>query len=189
LKRNDQLLLLAGLGGLAAWLWFTKSGQAIAEAAGEVFSSEPDPTGALTLTPEQSTYDLIMRFEGFSPTAYQDVKGVWTIGYGHTGNVQPGDTRTQAQAQQDLIDDVAIAVRAVNAGVGVPLTQNQYDALVSFTYNVGNNAFLASTLLAKLNAGDYQGAADQFARWNKSGGKAVAGLTNRREAERETFLT
>lgn len=187
MKKDDQLLLLLGLGGLALWLWLTKSGQAVAESAGAIFSSEPQPPGPLPMGPQQSTYDLISNFEGFSPTAYQDVAGVWTIGYGHTGGVQPGDTRTHDEAMQDLADDVARAVRAVNT-IQVPLTQNQYDALVSLAYNIGNNAFLASTLVGLLNSGDYAGAANQFPRWNKAGGAVIQGLVNRRAAERETFL-
>ena len=133
--------------------------------------------------------DLIKQFEGQRLTAYQDIVGVWTIGYGHTGpDVKPGLNITQQQAEQLLINDLARFARDVNDLVTVQINQNQFDALVSFAYNLGVGALQKSTLLRLLNAGSYQPAADEFPRWNRAGGNVVAGLTRRRAAERQLFL-
>lgn len=127
--------------------------------------------------------------EGLRLTAYLDTGGVWTIGYGHTGkDVREGLTIPLSEAERLLTVDLRVAERHVNEAVQVKLTQNQFDALVSFVYNVGGGAFRSSTLLKLLNAGDYEGAANQFPRWNKDNGKVVAGLTNRRHEERVLFL-
>lgn len=133
--------------------------------------------------------DLIKQFEGCRLTAYQDSVGVWTIGYGHTKGVKNGDSITQAQADAFLRDDVQVAESDVTRLVKVTLSQNQFDALVSFTYNLGVRSLSTSTLLRKLNAGDTKGAADEFLRWNKAGGKVLNGLTRRREAEQSLFLS
>lgn len=122
-------------------------------------------------------------------TAYQDVVGVWTNGWGNTHNVVPGSTITYEQATADLVSNISSAVDAVNELVTVPLTQNQFDALVDFTYNLGTGSLKSSTLLHKLNAKDYVGASQQFPLWNKAGGKPVTGLTNRRLAEQRLFNT
>lgn len=141
-------------------------------------------------TTGQRGRSLICQFEGLRLTAYRDMVGVWTIGYGHTGpDVKPGLTITQQQADQLLINDLARFERGVNALVTVKLNQNQFDALVSFAYNLGLGALQNSTLLHLLNDGNYQAAADQFPRWNRAGGNVVAGLARRRYAERELFLT
>ena len=137
--------------------------------------------------------DLIKSFEGLELKAYFDVGGVPTIGYGHTRTVTSLDVKqgrkiTPAIADQLLFEDVQSAEEAVNSGLEVEVNQAQFDALVCFTYNVGNSAFLKSTLLQKLNREDILGAADQFLRWNKAGGKVVSGLTRRRKAERDLFL-
>lgn len=137
--------------------------------------------------------DLIKQFEGLRLTAYDDGVGVWTIGYGtikypNGTRVKRGNKITQAQADEYMANDVSVFERAVNRLVKVPLTQNQYDALVSFTYNLGETNLSTSTLLRKLNAKDYKGAAEQFERWNKAGGKVMKGLTRRRIAEKELFL-
>lgn len=127
--------------------------------------------------------------EGLRLTAYIDTGGVWTIGYGHTGsNVREGLTIPLSEAERLLTRDLRVAEGHVNDAVKVKLTQNQFDALVSFVYNVGGGAFRSSTLLKLLNAGDYDGAANQLPRWNKDNGKVVNGLTNRRREERELFL-
>ncbi|MNL10554.1 Lysozyme RrrD [compost metagenome] len=127
--------------------------------------------------------------EGLRLTAYKDGGGVWTIGYGHTGaDVREGLTIPLSEAERLLTRDLRVAENHVNGAVKVKLTQNQFDALVSFVYNVGGEAFRSSTMLKKLNTGDYLGAADQFPRWNKDNGKVVDGLTNRRREERELFL-
>lgn len=122
-------------------------------------------------------------------TAYKCPAGVWTIGYGHTATAKQGMTITQAKAVELLKNDLARFEAGVNTYVKVPINQNQFDALVSFSYNVGSGALKTSTLLKKLNAKDYQGAADEFLRWNKASGKVLAGLTKRRETERALFLT
>jgi lysozyme len=123
-------------------------------------------------------------------TAYQDPVGVWTIGYGHTGaDVQPGLTITQEQASDLLLQDVAGAVAAVNRLVTVPLTQNQFDALVDFTFNVGQGNLASSTLLRELNAGNTAGAAAQFLVWVYAKGVELPGLVTRRQAEAALFQT
>lgn len=127
--------------------------------------------------------------EGLRLTAYKDGGGVWTIGYGHTGaDVREGLTIPLSEAERLLTLDLRVAEGHVNKLVQVNLNQNQFDALVSFVYNLGGDAFRSSTLLKLLNAGDYEGAANQFQRWNKDNGKVVPGLTNRRGKERELFL-
>lgn len=115
--------------------------------------------------------EFIKQFEGLRLTAYNDGTGVMTIGYGHTGNVTPGETITQAQADSYFSGDVKWAVDTVNASVKVELQQNQFDALVSFTYNVGEGAFKSSTLLKKLNSGDYKSVPSELNRWIYAGDK------------------
>ena len=132
--------------------------------------------------------NLIKEFEGLKLTAYRDVKGILTIGYGHTGeDVVEGQKISAAQAEMLLKNDVDDAERGVTKLVRVLLTDNQYSALVSFTYNIGINALAKSTLLKYLNQGGFTEAADQLLRWNKAGGKEYAGLTRRRKAERALF--
>ncbi|OQS37343.1 lysozyme [Chromobacterium haemolyticum] len=132
---------------------------------------------------------LIQQFEGLRLKAYQDAVGVWTIGYGHTGpNVTPGLVITQAQADALLARDLSRFETGVTRLVQVPLNQNQFDALVSFSYNLGLGSLQNSTLLRLLNQRDYAGAAAQFPRWNKAGGKVLPGLTRRRAAEQALFL-
>ena len=134
--------------------------------------------------------DLICSFEGLRLKAYGDGVGVWTIGYGTTvingTKVKKGDTCTVEQAKSYMAQDLKQFESAVNQ-VKVPLNQNQYDALVSLAYNIGVSAFLNSTLFKKLNAKDYKGAAEQFDRWNRAGGKVMRGLSNRRAKERKLF--
>lgn len=137
---------------------------------------------------------LIKEFEGCKLTAYQDSVGVWTIGYGWTQPVdgkpiRAGMTIKQETAERLLKTGMVSYERDVSRLVKVGLTQGQFDALVSFTYNLGARSLSTSTLLRKLNAGDYAGAADEFLRWNKAGGKVLNGLTRRREAERALFLS
>ena len=140
----------------------------------------------------QAGIDLIKQFEGFRSRAYQDSAGVWTIGYGTTAGagmkVHPGMTISREQAEKYLRDHLLHVERAADRLVSVPLKQHEFDALVSFIYNVGDGAFSKSTLRRKLNAGDRKGAADEFLRWNKAGGRVLAGLKRRRKAERRMFL-
>ena len=131
---------------------------------------------------------LIKSFEGLRLQAYRDPVGIWTIGYGTTRGVQPSMSISEAEAEKFLQQDLARFEQAINDAVEVPINDNQFSALASFTYNVGPGAFRSSTLLKLLNQGDIQGAADQFPRWNRAGGKVLAGLTRRRSAERSLFL-
>jgi len=137
----------------------------------------------------QAGIDAIKDYEGVRLKAYDDGVGVWTIGVGHTKGVHRGDVITMDEVDKFLRDDLEDAERTVNSRVTAPLAQGQFDALVSFVFNVGSGAFMASTLLKKLNARDYDGAADEFLRWNKAGGRVLAGLTKRRISERMMFLT
>ncbi|QMR79238.1 lysozyme [Enterobacter sp. RHBSTW-00175] len=137
---------------------------------------------------------LIKEFEGCKLTAYQDSVGVWTIGYGWTQPVdgkpiRAGMTIKQETAERLLKTGLVSYESDVSRLVKVGMTQGQFDALVSFTYNLGARSLSTSTLLRKLNAGDYTGAAAEFMSWNKAGGKALKGLTRRREAERALFLS
>jgi lysozyme len=133
--------------------------------------------------------ELIKLFEGVRFTAYDDGVGVWTIGVGHTKGVQRGDTATKEEVDNWLREDVSDAEDAVNRLVESVINQAQFDALVSFTFNVGAGALERSTLLKRLNGKDFDAAADEFLRWNKAGGSVMAGLTKRRIAERKMFLT
>jgi lysozyme len=130
-----------------------------------------------------SDLSLIKDFEGVRLTSYQDVVGVWTIGYGHTKTAKPGMRITMYGATELLRQDLRWVEKAIKKNVKVPLTQNQYDALASWVFNLGETNLRSSTLLKKLNAGDYTGAGQEMLRWNKAGGKVVRGLTRRREAE------
>lgn len=137
---------------------------------------------------------LIKQFEGCKLTAYQDSVGVWTIGYGWTQPVdgkpvRAGMTIKQETAERLLKTGLVSYESDVSRLVKVGLTQGQFDALVSFTYNLGARSLSTSTLLRKLNTGDYAGAAEEFLRWNKADGKVLNGLTRRREAERALFLS
>jgi lysozyme len=127
-------------------------------------------------------------FEGLSLKAYQDCAGVWTIGYGHTGPALiAGMTISEADAEALLRADLAEAVTCVNRAVNVPISQGQFDALVDFCFNAGRGNLLQSTLLRKVNLGDFEGAAAQFALWVHAGGEVVAGLVRRRKAEAAMF--
>jgi len=139
----------------------------------------------------QAGLDLIKRFEGCKLKAYQDAVGIWTIGYGHTGpNVHEGLTITQKQADDILAQDAGRFASGVSANVNVSLTQAEFDALVSFAFNVGLGAFKTSTLLKLLNDNaDRTVVASQFLRWNKAGGRVLDGLTKRRNAEKALFLS
>jgi lysozyme len=150
----------------------------------------PSPSEVLAVNaPATSTYTLIANFEKFSATPYRDANG-WSIGYGHfMGATATMNNITQDDAWNLLVNDVSNAAQAVSTAVQTPLTQNQYDALVSLAYNIGNTAFANSTLVKQLNAGNTQAAADQFPRWNQSQGQVLAALVDRRAQERQLFLT
>lgn len=133
--------------------------------------------------------NLIKRFEGLRLGAYLDSVAVPTIGYGHTRGVKLGQTITQEQAEDFLEEDIHEFELAIQRLVHVNLTQNQFDALVSFTFNLGIGSLKQSTLLKKLNAGDITGAANEFNRWTYAGGKKLTGLVKRRSAERLMFIS
>ncbi|UYY77475.1 lysozyme [Sphingomonas sp. R1] len=131
---------------------------------------------------------LIKQFEGERLTAYICPAGILTIGVGHTGaDVKPGQKITVAESEALLRADLARFEKAVSAAVKVPLNQNQFDALVALAFNIGAGAFAGSTLVRLLNGKDYAGAAAQFERWNKGGGKVLPGLVARRAAEAALF--
>lgn len=132
--------------------------------------------------------DIIKVSEGLRLNAYLDTGGVPTIGYGHTRGVTLGMTCTEAQADKWLVEDVVSAENDVKRLVKVDLVQGQFDALVSFVFNLGGPQFAGSTLLRLLNAGDYIGAAGEFGRWIYDNGKKLNGLVIRRERERQLFL-
>ncbi|NNU16265.1 lysozyme [Parvularcula sp. ZS-1/3] len=137
--------------------------------------------------------NLIKEFEGLELEAYQDIVGVWTIGYGHTSmagppEVKPGMEITEAEASEILRRDLGQYENGVERAVKVEITQNMFDALVSLTYNIGVNAMKGSTFIKRINNRDYEGAAEAMKWWNKAGGRVVAGLKRRREAEAALFL-
>ncbi len=131
---------------------------------------------------------IIKESEGLRLEAY-NLGGQWLIGYGHSRTAQAGMTITESQAEQLLREDVRASEDAVRKMVLVPVNENQFSAMVSLAYNMGSGGFSRSTVLAAINNGDYQGAADAFRNHNKGGGKVIPHLTERREKERALFLT
>ena len=131
--------------------------------------------------------EMIKHFEGLELNAYQCAAGVWTIGYGHTKGVQKGMVISEDTANEMLVEELKEYENYINTLVEVELNQNQFDAMVSWVYNLGSSNLQASTLLKVLNAGDYEGVPAQIMRWNKAGGKVLEGLTRRRQAEADLF--
>ena len=165
----------------------------------------PDQIGMFEESVKNSVDELLAKLEGFSATPYQDEAGLWTIGYGH--KIVPGDgfwhpdfnpagVRSITVEHAKLLkgQDASGASDAVDRCVKVPLTENQYQALVSLAYNIGSSAFCSSTVVKRLNAGDIRGAADAILWWNKVTDPTTKtlvisqGLVNRREQERALFL-
>lgn len=140
-------------------------------------------------------YAIIKEFEGFRSKAYLDTGGVWTIGYGtikypNGVSVKKGDTCTEAQADKWMQSDCAWVRKTLRTKItSKKLNQNQYDALASFIYNIGETQFGTSTLLSLINRDNFQGAASQFGRWVNDNGKRIQGLVNRRAAEKKLFLS
>ena len=132
--------------------------------------------------------ELIKHFEGCELEAYKCPAGVWTIGYGHIKGVKEGMKITEMQAEEMLKSELHEYEGYINDYVTVRLNQNQFDAMVSWVYNLGGGNLRASTLLKVLNAGDYDGVPAQMLRWNKAGGKVLEGLTRRRQAEADLFV-
>lgn len=146
------------------------------------------PTAHVTRI-SQHGIDLIAAFEGCRLIPYRDAVGVWTVGYGHTGEgTEHTKLRDVAEAQALLRTDLKKYQDCVVKAVKVPLSQRQFDALVCFAYNVGCGALQGSTLLKRLNGGHYARAANHLLDWDKAGGRTLAGLTRRRKAERQLFL-
>lgn len=125
----------------------------------------------------------IAAHEGYSDKAYQDVVGIWTIGFGTTKDVKPADKIDPVKALQRKAEDIVKFEGAIKQCVTVPLHQHEYDAYVSLAYNIGPGAFCNSTLVKRLNQQDYAGACNEILRWNRAGGRVVKGLAVRREAE------
>lgn len=142
------------------------------------------------MKPSANAYNLTKAYEGLKLASYPDPGSggaPWTIGYGSTHGVTKGMAISLAEANARLVLDMETAANVVEGARNVPVSQNQFDALCDFVFNVGAGQFGASTLLKKLNAADYAGAAAEFPRWNKASGKVLPGLVKRRAAERELF--
>ena len=131
--------------------------------------------------------ELIKEFEGCKQVAYQDSVGVWTIGYGHTKDVYEGQLAIKKTIERWLQEDLEEFESYVSKLVKVELNQNQFDALVAWTYNLGPTNLKESTMLRKLNYGDYESVPDEMRRWNKAGGEVFNGLVRRRDAEANLF--
>ena len=160
------------------WIWYD---MAPADLIPKDYTEEED------VETSENGIELIKSFEGRRLVAYQDSVGVWTIGYGHTKTAHEGRLIIKSTADRLLAEDLAEFEKYVDTYVTVALTQNQFDALVSWTYNLGPGNLQESTMLKKLNAGDYAAVPDEIRRWNKAGGEVLEGLVRRREAEAELF--
>ena len=132
--------------------------------------------------------ELIKKFEGKRQVAYQDSAGVWTIGYGHTKGVYEGQLCIEKTCDRYLAEDIQEVEEYIEKLVKVPLTQNQFDALVAWTFNLGPTNLNESTMLRKLNEGDYDAVPYEMKRWNKAGGEVLEGLVRRRAAEAQLFI-
>lgn len=133
--------------------------------------------------------EIIKRFEGLELKSYLCPANVWTVGYGHTKTAKEGMDITESKAEELLREDIRMFEEGVQKAVEVKLDQEQFDALVSFTFNVGLGAFRASTLRRKLNKSDYKGAANEFKKWKFANGRILSGLVRRRKAEADLFTT
>ena len=131
--------------------------------------------------------EFIKDFEGCKLEAYQCSGGVWTIGYGHTRHVQEGDKITNKEADAFLVKDIEMVEHHVDRLVNVHLLRNEWDSIVSWCFNLGCGNLRSSTLLVQINEGNLDKVAEQIVRWDKAGGKVVAGLTRRRKAEADLF--
>ena len=135
----------------------------------------------------QTGIDLLKHFEGCELKAYQDSVGVWTIGYGHTKGIYEGLEITQSEAEKMLVDELPEYEGYITDKVVPMLQQHEYDALVCWVYNLGPTNLSSSTLLKRLNAGEFKDVPFQMKRWDKAGGQPLLGLTRRRNAEALLF--
>ena len=140
------------------------------------------------MKPSNKSIELVKHFEGFESAAYLCPANVWTIGYGHTKDVQPGDEWSESNADHMLEVEMEEYEGYIHDSVTAPINQDQFDALVSWVYNLGGGNLKASTMLKVLNAGQYEEVPAQMMRWNKAGGKVLEGLTRRRQAEANLFM-
>jgi GH24 family phage-related lysozyme (muramidase) len=164
--------------------WFTK----LAYGAGEwYFFKDHVEVEKDDLTISQDGIDLIKKFEGLELESYQDSVGVWTVGYGHTETARPNMSISEKEAEGLLREDLDHFEEGVNRLVTVSISQNQFDALVSFSFNVGLGAFSESTLLQEINSNNLDQAEKEFSRWVYAGGNKLEGLINRRKAEAKLF--
>lgn len=160
------LLLLSGIGLIGNNIMVQKHRTAVTE-----------------LSASNKVAEIVKHFEGFRSKAYQDTGGVWTIGYGHTKGVKAGDVVTKKRATELLMEDVKEAEESVRKNVKAPLSQNEFDSLVSFTFNLGEGNLRDSTLLSKLNRKDYEAVPEELRRWRFDEGRPLKGLTRRRATE------
>jgi lysozyme len=174
LEKNIEKIVLAG--ALAASLSFGAY-------AGNSTHYLPDEQRSIS----KEGLQLIKKYEGYKEKAYKCQAGVWTVGYGHTKNVQPNSKINKDQAESYLIEDVKNAEIAVKKYVNVPVTQGQYDSLVSLAYNIGGNNFRKSTTLKEVNNKNYEKAGKGILLWNKAKGKISNGLVKRRNEEYSLF--
>jgi GH24 family phage-related lysozyme (muramidase) len=198
-SQNNPQEKVVNIRGIRSWFTRDDYPRAMTVAIG-TGAPEPDPMPAKP-PPSQSSgkinasgLEIVKHFEGLRTTSYQDSVGVWTIGYGHTSmagppTVGPGMTITSAQAENILKQDLGVFEKAVSDAVTRTPTDDQFSAMVSFTFNVGSGAFRDSTLLKKHNGGDFAGAANEFLRWVYAGGQKLPGLERRRKAERALYLS
>ncbi len=195
-SKHNQSEKVVNVAGMKSW--FARSdaprGMTVSHSGPEP-KPKPEARTLPTSTPKngpkrtnQNGLLLIKSFEGLKLNAYRDPVGIWTIGYGTTRGVRPGMRISKSRAVELLQEDLARFEKSIQEAVKVSINDNQFSALASFTYNVGPGALRSSTLLRLLNGGNIRGAADQFPRWNKAGGRVLAGLTRRRNAERLLFL-
>ena len=170
-------------------LEFTKAETFIVERA-EVSFADSVPTSRNSRRQTGTAgVNMIKSFEGLHLDAYYDAVGIPTIGYGHIEGVYMGMSISEAEAEELLRQDLERFEVAVQDAVEVEINDDQFDALVSFCFNLGAGSLFSSTLLKLLNKGDYEKAADEFPRWNKAGGQPLLGLTRRRLSERALFLS
>lgn len=140
-------------------------------------------------TASSNAYDLVKKYEGCRLVGYLDMVGVPTVGYGSTSDVALGERISQAEAEDRLKEDMEAAEACVNANVTAELTQNQFDALCSWVFNLGCKRFKSSTMLQKINASQWDQASIELKKWDHAGGRTVEGLMRRRRDEAKLFDT